>query len=316
MEAERSVKALLWAVVVIWGLNVVIIKFLVAHFAPVTLSAVRIGAAAVFLLALLSWKGGFRKLSLKSWIYICGAGLTSIVFHQMTLSTGLQTSNASTSSLILGLNPLATGILAYLLFREPMSWSRIIGVILGLCGVFTVVAGDSFLKHGSGQYHFGSGELLILIAMLLYVIGGLFVKKAAETVPVLVITAYMHVVGTVGLTVASFFEVHYKGGLVWPADWFFWAVLLFSGWVATGLCSFWWNNGISKIGAGRTAMFMNAQPIASLVFAVLLLGERVTWIHAVGFITVLGGIYLGTMSKRKTILPMQTTVAPTKRLVP
>ncbi|MFC4766101.1 DMT family transporter [Effusibacillus consociatus] len=312
MNEERSVKALLWTVAVIWGLNVVMIKFLVGYFPPTTLAAVRIGAATLLLLGILAWQAGFQKISVKSWAYTIVAGVSSIFVHQSTLGMGLQTANASTGSLILGLNPLVTGVLAYFLFREPMTWNRILGVIMGFCGVITVVMGDSILKGTVDGLQFGEGEMLVVAAMLTYVFGGLLVKKAAETVPVLVITAYMHAVGTLCLAAASFFEIESLGGVVWPTDWFTWAVLLFSGWVATALCGIWWNNGILKIGAGRTAMFLNGMPAASLVFAVLLLGERLTWIHAIGFVTVFLGICLGTMNKKRILSSIPPSV-PSKK---
>ncbi|WP_018131102.1 DMT family transporter [Effusibacillus pohliae] len=317
MREDRAVKALLAAVVVIWGLNVVMVKFLVGHFPPITLAAVRIGAATLLLLAILVWwRGGqhpsFRQIPARSWLYIIGAGVSAIFLHQTTLAMGLQTANASTGSLILALNPLVTGLLAYFLFREPLTWNRVLGLVMGFSGVFLVVAGDSMLE-GNGRFLFGKGEWLVVAAMLFYVAGGLFVKKAAETVSVVAITAYMHAVGTLCLAVASVFETQERGGVTWPADWFVWTVLLFSAWVATGLCGIWWNNGIQKIGAGRTAMFLNGMPAASLVFAVLLLGERMIWIHAVGFVTVLIGVYLGTMNPRRPVANLPTSL-PSKQV--
>jgi drug/metabolite transporter (DMT)-like permease len=313
MDNERSVKTLLWTVSVIWGLNVVMIKFLIGHFPPITLAAVRIGAATLLLTAILLWNremiSGARQIPRRSWIYIVGAGITGIFLHQMTLGIGLQTANASTSSLILGLNPLVTGILAYLLFREPLTWSRLAGVVFGFVGVFTVVMADS-LAESSVSIRFGKGEWFVILAMLAYVVSGLFIKKAAEKVPVTVVTGYMHIVGSVLLIAASLFETQSHGAPNWPSDWFVWAVLLFSGWVATALCGIWWNNGIRKIGAGRTAMFLNGMPVSSLVFAVVLLDERLNWIHLAGFGLVILGIWLGTMNKKIVTICVQPPVPP------
>lgn len=313
MDNERSVKTLLWTVSVIWGLNVVMIKFLIGYFPPTTLAAVRIGAATLLLVTILLWNRelikGARQISGKGWMYIVGAGMSGIFLHQMTLGIGLQTANASTSSLILGLNPLVTGVLAYWLFKEPLSWNRIVGVVFGFVGVFVVVMADS-IAHSSVSVHFGRGEWFAILAMLAYVVSGLFIKKAAETVPVTVITGYMHIVGSLLLAVAALFETQAKGSVTWPSDWFVWGVLLFSGWVATALCGIWWNNGIRKIGAGRTAMFLNGMPVSSLVFAVLLLGEKLNWIHFAGFGLVFLGIWLGTMNKKQVLIRMQPPVPP------
>ncbi|BCJ86536.1 DMT family transporter [Effusibacillus dendaii] len=298
MNEERSVKALLWAVVVVWGLNVVIVKFLVGYLPPVTLGAIRIGIGTLVLLATLFFKNGFSRISLKSWLYIAGAGLSGVALHQMTLAMGLKSANASTGSLILGLNPLVTGVLAYFLFREPIGWQRIVGIVMGFAGVFVVVMGDSLMQGATNLFHLGKGEWIVIAAMLFYVIAGLFIKKAAETVPVLVVTSYMNLVGTIFLAIGSVFESKAVGGILWPTDWFVWGALLFSSVFATAVCGIWFNNGIQKIGAGPTAMYLNGMPVASLVFAILLLGERFIWLHAVGFGLVFAGIWLGTIGRR------------------
>lgn len=298
MSSERQIKALLWTVSMIWGLNVVMIKFLVGQFPPTILAALRIGAAALALVAVVAWKRqlftGLHKISANAWACIIIAGLSGIFVHQTTLSIGLQTANASTGSVILGLNPLVTGILAYVFFREPLTWNRIVGVILAFTGVVVVVLGDSF-TGGHVSLHFGKGEWFVVLAMLTYVISGLCIKKAAETVPVITITVYTHIVGAGALATAALFELRSLPDFSLPVGWFPWMVLLFSGWVATALCAIFWNNAIQKIGAGRTTMFINGMPVASLVFAVLLLGERFIWLHAIGFATVFAGIWIGTM---------------------
>jgi drug/metabolite transporter (DMT)-like permease len=56
----------------------------------------------------------------------------------------------------------------------------------------------------------------------------------------------------------------------------------------------WWNKGIQVIGAGRTAMFLNGMPAMSLLFAVLLLDENLTWMHGLDFLTVFVAVWLGT----------------------
>ncbi|MGZ4112606.1 MAG: DMT family transporter, partial [Tumebacillaceae bacterium] len=119
MGEEKKAKLLLLAVVAIWGLNVVMVKYLSGYFSPLYLAAFRIGAAGV-MLTVVMWKlHGFQKLSAREWWVIVGASLSGIYFHQLTLSAGVQTTNASTTSLILGLNPLVTSLLAYAIFREP-----------------------------------------------------------------------------------------------------------------------------------------------------------------------------------------------------
>lgn len=298
MNEEKKARLLLLFVIIIWGLNVVMVKYLSGFFNPTMLAAWRIGAAGLLLTAVLVRQRGFIKISAKEWGWVIGSALTGIFFHQITLSAGVQTTDASTTSLILGLNPLVTMVLAYLIFREPLTGRKIGGVLLGFCGVVLVVFGNSWEK--SASFHFETGEWLIVVAMLTYVISGLFIKKATQTVPVMVVTTYSTLVATILLALTAWGqEAASAQPFQLPTDWFVWGVLLFSGFMATAIGSIWWNSGIRVIGAGRTAMYINGMPMLSLLFSVLLLGESITWVHIVGFSSVFFAIMLGTSKTKR-----------------
>ncbi len=300
MEQERKAKSLLLFVVILWGLNVVMVKYLSGFFPPLELATYRIGAAALLLAVFVAKSYGWVKLSLREWLYIAGIALSGIFLHQITLSAGVQTTDASTSSLILGLNPLATSLLAYAVLREPLSARKLCGVGLGFLGVMLVIFGDSWERTAS--ISFGKGELLIFVSMLAYVVSGLFIKKATEKTPVLVVTGYSHVLATVLLALTTTGDHLISGqSVVLSSDWFVWGVLIFSGWVSTALGAIWWNSGIRVIGAGRTAMFLNGMPIMSLVFSVLLLNETITWVHGFGFVLAFFAIYLGTSQSKSKL---------------
>jgi DME family drug/metabolite transporter len=57
--------------------------------------------------------------------------------------------------------------------------------------------------------------------------------------------------------------------------------------------------GLSYIGAMRSAMFTNAQPLISISAAYLLFGEVMTPVQLLGGALVLGGIWLMQISKRR-----------------
>ena len=301
MNDERKAKLLLQAVVMIWGLNVVMIKYTGAHFdSPIMMSAWRIGTAALMLAAFVWKSGGFIKLNIKEWGSIVGIAVSGIFLHQVTLAEGLQTTDASLGALILGLNPLVTLILAYLIFREPLNLRKIAGVLLGLAGVVIVVFGTSWV-HGT-EVTLGKGLWLVAIAMLVYVISGLFIKQATKTVPVLIVSAYSHIMGTALLAVTATGEqLASSQPFTLPTDWFVWAVLIFSGCVSTGLCSIWFNSGIHIIGASRASMYLSGTPIWGLVFSMIFLGESIYWVHIVGFATVFYAIFLGTAQPKTTL---------------
>jgi len=54
------------------------------------------------------------------------------------------------------------------------------------------------------------------------------------------------------------------------------------------------NRGIELVGANRAAPFIHLVPVFGSVLAITLLGERLQFFHAVGYLLVLAGITLAT----------------------
>jgi drug/metabolite transporter (DMT)-like permease len=287
---------LLSAVVTMWGLNVVMVKYL-TFFPPLLISAIRMSVAALALLPVVLWNIKRIRLSRSDWLLVGLVGLTSVTMHQVLLSIGVQQTTAGTTSLILGLNPLATALLAVPLLGEPLTKRKGIGITLGFSGVLLVVATQS-------RIHFsGWGDLLIFGSMLMYVIGGLFVRKAtSKGIPPLLITAYSQVIASIMLWLLAVTVYPFEVFAAVDTRPFTWLVIFTSGVLATALGSLGWNFGIGRLGAGRTAIFLNGMPLASLIFAALLLGESLQPIHALALLLIVLGVYLGSQAREKNIM--------------
>jgi drug/metabolite transporter (DMT)-like permease len=292
-KAEKTIYLILAFVVVSWGLNIVMVKYLTETIPPMLVAAIRMPLAGVALLPF-AWKRfGFYKPSAKEWGLLFLIALMSIFVHQLTLAYGVVTTTATNASIILGLNPLTTALLASLFIGEKFSLRLGLGILLGFTGVVLVVTSNS---ADSSIAVSGWGDLIMLISMLAYVIGGLFVKKISVfPIPTLVVTAYSTVIGGVLLNIgtvsvlgtASYHEVHFTAMA--------WVVLLLSAWMGTSLGTLGWNHGIKHIGANRTAMFINAMPFATMVGGIIVLHERIGWVHIAAFVLTTLGIIIGTV---------------------
>lgn len=70
--------------------------------------------------------------------------------------------------------------------------------------------------------------------------------------------------------------------------------------------------GVSVVGAGRAAIFMNLIPFLVIGLSWFFLGERVYWYHLVGATAAIGGVALATS---KSIPPRRDYPAWTPRLL-
>jgi len=291
---ERLLYLMLTGVVTLWGLNVVMVKYL-TMFPPLYVAAIRMTLAGIALLPIVYQYRKSLRIGLANWLLLAGVGASSIALHQVTLAAGVQYTSAGNASLILGLNPLATALLAMLLLGEAMSWRKGLGIVVGFAGVLIVIVS----QHG-GIHMNGWGDAIMCFSMLMYVTGGLFIRKlAVRSVPVLLITALSQLFGVVFLWFAALMvqpASYYIGLKVTP---FQWLVILASALLSTALGSLGWNFGIRQLGASRTAVFLNGMPLASLLFAALFLGERLQLVHLLALLMIVAGVYLGSGSQPK-----------------
>lgn len=301
---ERVLFLMLAGVVILWGLNVVMVKYLTT-FPPLFVAAIRMTVAGICLSPII-WKYRTHlKFSKMDWLLLSGVGASSIALHQITLAAGVQYTTAGNASLILGLNPLATALLAMLFLGEGMSWRKGIGIGIGFSGVLIVVIS----QHG-GIHVNGWGDAIMFFSMLMYVTGGLLIRKLVlRGVPVLLVTAISQMFGIVLLWCAALSiqpASYYLDMQVTP---FQWMVIWVSGGLSTALGSMGWNYGIRQLGASRTAVFLNGMPMASLLFAALFLGERLQIMHLLALVMIVGGVYLGTRTISKPA-PNATPASP------
>lgn len=285
---HNPVYLMLLIVVVLWGANVVMIKYLTNFFTPTCLAAFRLSTATAVLVPAVLWRHGWVKLPGKDWIDIFGIALFSITLHQLALSWGLTQTSGTHAVLILSLNPLITTTLAAGFANEPFTRYKTAGVVLGFGGILLIVAPKASMA--SNSLH---GDILIFIAMFLYVLGSLLVKRSTQRIPPLVVTAYSHIVGSLGLISIAIVQTP-----VWAISAVFEtntiAVFLISSLLATALGALWWNTSIQQIGASAASLFLNVCPVVGIFTSAVFLHELLNWHHFAALFLVLSGVGLGT----------------------
>ena len=301
-KVEKAIYLILVLVVISWGLNVVMVKYLTLHMSPMLVATIRMPLAGSVLLLVVWKRYGLYNPTKKQWGFLFYIGLTSICLHQLLMGYGVVTTTATNASLILALNPLTTALLASIFVGEKFTPNLGLGILFGLSGVVLVVVS----KSPSGAIGLsGLGDAIMILAMLVYVIGGLLTKKLLETtIPTLVVTAYSTVIGGILLNLGTltFFGPSAYGQIHFSAT--AWVVLLLSAWGVTSLGTLGWNHGIKHLGANRTAMFLNGMPFASMVGGVIFLNESIGWIHVMALILTSLGIVIGTVKQSGSILSL------------
>ncbi|VTU32252.1 putative amino-acid metabolite efflux pump [Variovorax sp. PBL-H6] len=293
-NAEKSptaVQSTLIAAMAIWGLNVPVVKVLTGVFEPTMLAALRMLVACAALSAIVLWKRcGLPLLTLRQGAAIVVCAVLMVYLNQILFAEGLLRSTATNGALIMALSPLVSALLAAVVFGERLTLSRFVGVVLGFAGVAAVV-----LSHpGAGLSAAGTGDLMLVAAVVSFAAGGAIIQRLARRMHALTISWAIYLVGSLLLALHAAVEAPALDANALFPGWRPWAFILFSGVLATAVSNLVWNRAIARIGVARTAVFLYWVPVFGVAFAAMLLGEPLTFWHLFGFLAVMGGTYVGT----------------------
>jgi drug/metabolite transporter (DMT)-like permease len=288
-ESSRPIQWLLLAAMAAWGLNLSAVKALTATFGVMTLASVRMVVAVAALSAWVLWRcRGVPKLGVRQLAGIAGCSILMVYANQILFAAGLERSSATHAALIMALSPMISSVLTTLTFGERLQPRRLAGIALGFAGVAAVILNRPGATFASG----GLGDLLLLCSVASFAAGGVAVQRLAGRIDPLAISWAVHLVGAAFLVLHTAWSEEASAAQLAGSSVQSWALVLFSGVVATALCAVAWNRAIATIGAARTAVALYWVPIFGVAFAVLALGEPLTVWHFVGLGAVLSGSLL------------------------
>jgi drug/metabolite transporter (DMT)-like permease len=144
---------------------------------------------------------------------------------------------------------------------------------------------------------------MLVAGVVSFAAGGALVQRLARCMHPLTISWAIYLVGTSMLVVQVVVGSPSLNVDVLFPGWWPWALILFSGVMATALSNLLWNRAIATIGVARTAVFLYWVPVFGVLFAAILLDERLTAWHLAGFIAVMAGTFLGTGRPRPAAPP-------------
>ncbi|MEO8486585.1 MAG: DMT family transporter [Betaproteobacteria bacterium] len=275
-------------VAAIWGGTFIAARIVAPQMSAPAASLWRYLVASVALVAfVLVYERGFPRLDRRQWLGVTLLGATGVAIYNLFFMAGMEKIPASRGSLIVALNPAATLLGGVLFLGEPLTRTRILGVIIALAGVVLVLGHGNPLDLFRG--HVGAGEAQIFGAVLAWAAYTLIGKRVLADLSPLVATTCAALIGTAMLAVITALA----GDLAMPPPTLrVWLAFAFLGVFGTGVAFVWFYEGVKRLGPARTAVFVNLVPVFAIAFGVLLLGERVDASMIVGGLIVVAGVWL------------------------
>jgi len=255
------------------GSNPPFAKVALQVFAPFTLVMIRFFFASLVLIPFIYKKNELNLRSFKNLFWVAAIG----AINPILLFIGLQFSKASVAPLIYAAIPMMTAVYLSVARKQKILPAQTLGIIVGFLGVATIIVLPLLDKQNLYLKEF-SGNILIFAAAIAFLAYGLLSKYKQQKYAIspIALTFYFALVSF--LLSIPFAALEFSKGSNQLASIQLRHILsaLEIGIVGTSIFYLAYQYALKLSSELTAALFTYLQPVATIFFAVLLLGEKIT----------------------------------------
>lgn len=272
---------------VLWGANFNLSKPVIAEIHPLVAGAARFVIAALVMLAVMAARRERVPLIQHAKPYAV-LGLVGIGGFNLLFFMGMQETSAVNGALIMATNPLLTALLAAVILGERPNPRHMAALPVALAGVAVVLLG------GGASVALSRGDGLMLGANLFWALYNVLARRLMPEGSGLANTAGVMVMGALALSVAA----AWAGAPVSMPSPQAGTALLGMAVGGSVLAYLFYNAGLARLGAGRTALFLNLVPVTTMVIAALS-GTPPSPLQLAGGLVTIGAVTMAMLPARR-----------------
>lgn len=271
---------------VFWAFSFIWYKDAYHYFEPLSLIFLRLIISSCLLVIsafMLKKVTRIKKNDIKYFILLA---LFEPFFYFLGESYGMKLVSSSLASVIISTIPLFTSVLAWLIYKERLSFFNIFGIFVSIIGILIVMFYKGFAASLSIR-----GIILMFVAVISAVCYSMVLKKVSGSYNPFMIVTLQNLIGAVFfLPLVFLFEKNQflSINLTFEAL----VPLLKLAVFASSLAFIFFTYTIKYIGIARATVFTNSIPVLTSIFAYLLLNESFNLYKIAGIILVMGGLFM------------------------
>ncbi len=279
----RSHLALLLAML-LWGSSFIALKLAVNDLSPMIVIFMRMAIGAVAFLTVWPWLRHGFVYQAGDWKYLLGMALFEPCLYFIFEAQALRYTSAGQAGMVTAMLPLMVAIAAFFILKERSGWRQWLGFGIAVSGViWMTLTGEDSEQAPNALL----GNFLEFLAMVSAVGYTLLVKHLTRRYSAFLLTALQSFVGTL-----FFFPLALASP--WPEQISLstFGLLIYLGLIITLGAYGLYNYSLTHLKATVAAGYTNLLPVFTLLFSMLLLGERLVlsqWL-AIGLVFV--GVFL------------------------
>ena len=285
-----------FSIYIVWGSTYLLNKIAVTELPPFYLASIRFIVAGILIFVIAKVLGKSLHITRKQFWNTALLGFLFLSYGNGVAVWALKYVDSGFAALEVSAQPLVILLMMYILQGKKIQPMSILGVILGVIGIYLLVSQKEVLSQENAL----TGILMLFSAMLCWGYGSLFVRNADLPSNYFVNTGYQMLNAGIMLGIMSLaFNEPWSLPQTWASNtqWSMVLLILFGSIVA--FTSF--NFLLKHVSPEKVATNTYVNPIVALFLGWLFLNEKITLQSIIAAIILLAGVYF-INTKKKLVL--------------
>jgi drug/metabolite transporter (DMT)-like permease len=276
----------------IWGSTWLFIKLGLADLPPLTFAGIRFVIACAILFLIIRARGISLPANRRDWLLLAVTGVLSFTLNYGLVFWGEQYISSGLAALLQATTPAFGLLFAHLhLPGERMTWAKIIGVVLGVCGVGVVFSNQLAIAGGQAL----AGSVALVLSSVFAAYSNVLVKARGRNLEPAILAAGQMFFGLIPLLLIGIPLEGNPFRLRWTplaiVSLFYLAVV---GSVIAFVLYYWL---IRHMDVTKTMLISLVTPVVAVVLGMIVLHEKLDWRTVAGGAMIIGGIAFTVRAK-------------------
>lgn len=288
MNNKTYISLLLAFVSLVWAGSFVAVRMAVKEISPVDLGFLRFLVATPFMVLILLLSKKETRLPAKELLSLSVLGLTGVTLLYIFQFIGIEYTTASTSAVLINTNVIFIVLLSATFLKEKFPLRKSAGIALSFVGVLVVIFAQMTNESIAFSNVFLIGCIFIILSAFCWAIYSIVGKRLLDKYDPFTVTTYAFVLGTIFFLPVVLPDIT---DVIQGVSFNGWMAILYLALICSVFGYVAWYYALSRIEAGRAAVFLNLIPLFTIVIS-FFTGEIPTFIFLMGAILIIYGVYL------------------------
>jgi drug/metabolite transporter (DMT)-like permease len=293
MNKTWQIHGALALVGLIYGANYVIAKGVMpSYMSPNAFILLRATVATVLFWIYHAFTSSEKVIRAKDYWLFAKCAVFGVMANQLIFFNGLSLTSPVNASIIMTVNPIIVLIISFWLLNEKITWRKILGILIGACGVILLVLN----KEVSLENDAFLGDIFIFLNATFYGIYLVMVKPLMQRYEPITVIKWVFLFGTLMIVpfgIVPIFDVEFQD---FPAE--IWGSIVYVIIGTTFLAYLLNAMALKHVNSTIVGYYIYLQPVFATIITIVIGQEVFKWEKTLFALMIFFGVYLVSQQKK------------------